>query len=174
MTRAALLMASFAALAACGRQRMDAQPKYEPYEASTRFPERQSALAPPGGSVPVTAVDPAPPPRTRALLERGAERYSIYCLPCHGAYGDGDGQVVARFGFPAPPSLHLERVRAASDAHYWNVLTRGFGTMYPYATALPPRDRWAVIGYVRVLQLARHADVNRYPALRRELPEAPP
>jgi mono/diheme cytochrome c family protein len=159
-----------AALAACGRQQMDREPKYAAYAASTRFPRRQSALAAVDGTVPVTADDEAAPERTLALLERGRERYGIYCSLCHGAFGDGDGVIVTRDGFPAPPSLHDERLRSAPDEHYWDVVTHGYGVMYPYATPLPPRDRWAVIGYVRALQLARRADVTRHPELRSELP----
>ena len=110
--------------------------------------------------------------RTLALLERGRERYRIYCLPCHGEYGDGDGRVVAKFGFPQPPSLHDERLLAATDAHLLDVVIRGYGVMYSYSTVLPPRDRWAVVGYLRALQLARHADVAQFPGLRTDVNEA--
>jgi mono/diheme cytochrome c family protein len=158
------------ALAACGRQRMGRAPRYDAYAASARFPHRQSALPAVDGTVPITAADEPPPERTLALLERGRERYAIYCSVCHGPFGDGDGVVVERDGFPAPPSLHDERVRAAPDEHYWDVVTNGYGIMYSYAQRLPPRDRWAVIGFVRALQLARHADVASHPELRSELP----
>jgi mono/diheme cytochrome c family protein len=159
-----------ATLAACGRMQMDSEPRYDPYASSTRLPHRQSALPAVEGTVPITAEDETPPERTLALLDRGRERYGIYCSLCHGLYGDGDGAVVARDGFPAPPSLHDERVRSAPDQHYWDVVTDGYGIMYSYATPLPPRDRWAVIGFVRALQLARHADVASHPELRGELP----
>jgi len=164
------LIALAPALAACGRQRMDSEPRYDTYAASARFPHRQSALPAVDGTVPVSTEDEKPPPRTLALLERGRERFGIYCSVCHGPFGDGDGVVVVRDGFPAPPSLHDERVRDAPDEHYWDVVTHGYGIMYPYANRLPPRDRWAVIGFVRALQLARHADVARHPELRAELP----
>ena len=157
-------------LTACGRQRMDSEPRYDPYAASGRFPHGQSALPAVEGTLPITATDEPPPERTRALLERGRERYGIYCSVCHGPFGDGDGVIVERDGFPAPPSLHDERVRAATDQHYWDVVTHGYGIMYSYAQRLPSRDRWAVIGFVRVLQLARHADVSRHPELRAQLP----
>jgi mono/diheme cytochrome c family protein len=153
---------------------MDVQPKYSADEASARFAGRQAALPKVAGTVPVSAVDEPPPARTVALLERGRERYAIYCAPCHGEYGDGDGRVVVRFGFPQPPSLHDAKRRAADDAHLLDVVTNGFGVMYPYSTVLPWRDRWAVIGYVRALQLARHVDVALYPEVRAELDEARP
>jgi mono/diheme cytochrome c family protein len=169
-----LLAALAAALAACGRQAMDVQPKYSAYEASARFAHTQSALPRVPGTLPRGSGDDAPPARTLELLERGRERFGVYCAPCHGEYGDGDGRVVAKFGFPPPPSLHDERLRAAPDSHLVDVVTNGYGVMYAYATALPPRDRWAVVGYVRALQLARHADVARFPELRAELAEHPP
>ncbi len=168
------LFAAAAALAGCGRQRMDVQPKYAAYEASARFAHTQSALPHVADTVPVDVADDAAPSRTLALLERGRERYAIYCAPCHGEYGDGDGRVVAKFGFPRPPSLHDERLRDAPDSRLVDVVTNGYGVMYSYATVLPPRDRWAIVGYLRALQLARHADVARYPALRPELAERAP
>lgn len=160
-------------LAGC-RQRMDVQPKYSTYEPSARFPNGQSALPRVPGTVPTTVEDETPPPRTLALLERGRERFSIYCTPCHGDYGDGDGVMVRLFGFPQPPSLHEQRLRESPDSHFWSVITSGYGIMYPYATPLPPRDRWAVVGYVRALQLARHTDVARFPAVSADLPEHSP
>ncbi len=174
MSRGCALVVLTVALAACGRQRMDVQPKYSPDEASARFPHAQSALPRVAGTVPVDAGDDAPPRRTLALLERGRERYGIYCEPCHGEYGDGDGRVVAKYGFPPPPPLDDGRLLGTSDAHLLDVLTHGYGAMYPYATVLPPRDRWAVIGYVRALQVARHADVARFPELRSEVTERAP
>ncbi len=173
MSRPALALLTVA-LAACGRQRMDIQPKYSPDEASTRFPHAQSALQHVTGTVPISAADDKAPPRTLALLARGRDRYAIYCTPCHGAYGDGDGRVVVQFGFPRPAPFDDERLRAAPDSHLLDVLTNGYGAMYPYATVLPPQDRWAVIGYVRALQLARHADVARFPQLRAQIPEPAP
>jgi mono/diheme cytochrome c family protein len=105
-----------------------------------------------------------------ALLQRGQERYSIYCLPCHSPVGDGDGRVVRR-GFPRPPNYHEERLRAAPDQHFFDVITHGYGVMHSYADRVPPQDRWAIVAYIRALQLSQHAEVAQMPpALRARLP----
>jgi mono/diheme cytochrome c family protein len=96
------------------------------------------------GAVPV-------PPLTLALLKRGQERYRIYCAPCHSELGDGDGMIVQR-GFPPPPSFHTERLRKASLQHFYDVITRGYGVMYPFADRVQPQDRWAIVAYIRALQ----------------------
>ncbi len=100
-----------------------------------------------------------PYPLSMALLERGHERFDIYCAPCHGSLGDGDGYIVRR-GFPAPPSFHIERLRNAPDRHFVDVLTYGYGLMYPYADRVSPSDRWAIVTYIRALQLSQHAPAN--------------
>jgi mono/diheme cytochrome c family protein len=100
-----------------------------------------------------------PLPVTRAWLERGRERFGIYCAPCHGDAGDGDGMVVRR-GFPAPPSYHIDRLRNAPDAHFYAVITQGYGAMYSYADRLPPQDRWAIVEYIRALQLSQNARLD--------------
>lgn len=92
---------------------------------------------------------------TPTLLLRGQQRYDIYCAACHGLDGRGDGMVVQR-GFPAPPSYHSERLREAPDSHFYNVITHGYGVMYPYADRVSPDDRWAIVAYVRALQLSQH------------------
>lgn len=97
-----------------------------------------------------------PLPVTPELLARGAERFEIYCAPCHNRNGDGDGMIVRR-GFPAPPSYHTERLRQAPDSHFYDVITSGYGAMYPYADRIAPGDRWAIVAYIRALQLSRHA-----------------
>jgi mono/diheme cytochrome c family protein len=98
-----------------------------------------------------------PAPVTRQLLDRGRERFNIYCSPCHGRTGDGNGMIVQR-GFPQPPSFHLDRLRSAPDGHYYDVITNGFGVMFNYAYRVKPDDRWAITAYIRALQLSRNAD----------------
>ena len=104
-----------------------------------------------------------------ANLARGRERYDVYCLPCHSPAGDGDGIVVRR-GFPRPPSLHIDRLRAAPDAYFYSVITNGIGVMYPHADRVDPEDRWAVVLYIRALQLSQHATLaDATPAGRAQL-----
>lgn len=93
---------------------------------------------------------------TREVLERGQQCYNIYCMPCHGVSGGGNGIVVAR-GFPAPPSYHIQRLRDAPVGHFFDVMTRGYGVMFSYAQRVSPEDRWAIAGYIRALQLSQHA-----------------
>jgi mono/diheme cytochrome c family protein len=93
----------------------------------------------------------SPVPVTRELLARGRERFAIYCAVCHGEDGYGQGIVVRR-GFPPPPSYHEDRLRTAPDGHFYDVITRGYGVMLPFADRLTPADRWAVVAYVRALQ----------------------
>ena len=97
-----------------------------------------------------------PVPVTAATYRRGQERFDIFCAPCHGPTGEGDGMVVQR-GFPAPPSYHTDRLRGAPDRHFYEVITQGYGAMYPYADRVSRRDRWAIVAYIRALQLSRHA-----------------
>ena len=100
------------------------------------------------------------PPITPQLLARGRERFDIFCSPCHSVAGDGDG-MVARRGFPHPPSFHTDRLRNATDAHFYAVISNGYGAMYSYATRVEPPDRLAIIAYIRALQLSQHAPVAR-------------
>jgi mono/diheme cytochrome c family protein len=111
------------------------------------------------------------PPTTPALLARGRDRFDAFCSPCHGIVGDGDGFVVRR-GFPAPPSYHIDRLRDASDAHFYAVITNGYGAMYSYATRLTPSDRAAVVAYIRALQLSQHATLDAVPPAARATLEA--
>ena len=97
-----------------------------------------------------------PYPVTLALLQRGQERYEIYCVPCHSPLGDGDG-MVARRGFPHPPSYHIERLRRAPDRHFYDAMTNGYGVMYAYADRVSPQDRWAIVAYIRALQRSQGA-----------------
>ena len=97
-----------------------------------------------------------PLPITPKLLARGQQRFDIYCAPCHSRVGDGDGMIAER-GFPHPPSYHTAALRYASDSHFYQVITDGYGVMYPYADRISPHDRWAIVAYIRALQLSQHA-----------------
>jgi mono/diheme cytochrome c family protein len=97
-----------------------------------------------------------PSPVTTVMLQRGQERYDVYCSVCHGPNGNGNGMIVQR-GFPAPPSFHNERLRAAPPGHLFHVITHGYGVMYPYAQRVGPGDRWAIAAYIRALQLSHHS-----------------
>jgi len=97
-----------------------------------------------------------PLPITLPFVARGRNRYDVYCAPCHSRTGDGDGMIVRR-GFPAPPSYHTERLRNAPDSHLFQVISNGYGVMYPYADRITSEDRWAIVAYIRALQLSQHA-----------------
>jgi mono/diheme cytochrome c family protein len=115
-----------------------------------------------------SAAEAATSPQvTAALLRRGQERYTIYCMPCHSPAGDGDGPVVRR-GFPHPPSYHEQRLRDAPDRHFFDVITQGHGVMYSYADRVSPQDRWAIVAYIRALQLSQHAQLAALPPPLRE------
>ena len=103
-----------------------------------------------------------PVPITRELLERGRERFDIYCAACHGRTGEGNGMIVQR-GFPAPPTYHQARLREAPPGYLFGVITRGYGVMYSYADRVPPSDRWAVAAYIRALQRSQSAGWNDVP-----------
>lgn len=186
-------------LGACERSRQDMydQPKYKPLAASPLFADGMSARTVPDGALPqargpfagsssgrigADAVSdaasaeaaPAMPYAVDArLLTRGQQRYEIYCLPCHGAVGAGDGRIVQR-GFPRPPPFDVARLRGAPDRHLYDVISQGYGVMYPFADKLAPAERWAVVAYLRALQLSQHADAASLPpAMRARLPAAP-
>lgn len=155
MIRAALLPLL---LAACGPDPdMVQQPRLDPYERSELFPGGSAMRHAPAGTaardLPQRLASAERPPITPALLERGRERYGIYCAMCHGPEGRGDGPVVAR-GFPAPPSYLEPRLRAAPAAHLYRVIGDGYGVMYGYGDRVAPADRWAIAAYVRALQAA--------------------
>jgi mono/diheme cytochrome c family protein len=108
-----------------------------------------------------------PLPISEELLNRGQQRYGIYCTPCHGIQGDGLGMVALR-GMKHPPSYHQDRLRNVPNGYLFDVITNGFGAMYGYASQIPPRDRWAIVAYLRALQLSRNAPVGQLPAELRE------
>src|SRR5262249_49768065 len=95
-------------------------------------------------------------------LERGRERFDVFCSPCHGRTGDGRGMIVRR-GLKAPPSYHIDRLRAQPVGYFFDVATNGFGEMSGYASQVPPADRWAIVAYIRALQLSQHAPVADLP-----------
>jgi len=171
-------------LTAC-RPDMFNQPRANPLRESDFFPDgAASRPLPPhtvargllnedealySGTIVTNLVIEFPFPVTRSLLERGQERFDIYCAVCHGRTGEGNGIVVQR-GFPAPPSYHIDRLRAAPVGHFYDVMTRGYGVMYSYAARVEPSDRWAIAAYIRALQLSRHASVEQVsPDLRAQL-----
>lgn len=159
MRRAAALLAlSATGLVGCDLS-MKHQARYGVQAPAPLFPAGTSQLNPPLGTVAQGEPDPSvaaaqPPPATPALLARGKERFEIFCTPCHGARGDGDGTIVKR-GFPQPPSYYEARLRQAPAQHFYDVITNGYGVMFPYGQRVPPPDRWAIVAYVRALQLAR-------------------
>ena len=108
-----------------------------------------------------------PLPVNLQLLERGEDRYKIFCTPCHGLQGDGNGLISMR-GMKHPPSFHQDRHRQAPNGYVYDVVTNGFGAMFGYAAQVPSRDRWAIIAYIRALQLSRNAKVANLPAELRE------
>jgi mono/diheme cytochrome c family protein len=110
-----------------------------------------------------------PLPVNEKLLQRGQDRYKIFCAPCHGLQGDGNGMAAVR-GMKRPPSYHIDRLRQAPNGYFYDVMTNGFGAMYSYSERIPPSDRWAIIAYLRALQLSRNAKSSDLPeSLRQKL-----
>lgn len=146
-------------LAACNEEQ-DLQIRYRTESESVQpWPSGSEELTPPDGVVAQddVALDAAvtnPPPVTAQLLQRGQERYGIFCSPCHGLDGDADGIIVAR-GFPKPPSYHSPQLRSAPAQVFFDAITNGYGAMYSYADRVPAQDRWAIIAYIRALQLSQ-------------------
>jgi mono/diheme cytochrome c family protein len=107
-------------------------------------------------------LDTFPFPATRDAISRGQDRFNIYCAPCHGRLGDGLGMIVRR-GFRRPPSYHIDRLRTVPNGYLYDVITNGVGAMPDYAAQIEPRDRWAIVSYVRALQLSQNATVDDVP-----------
>jgi mono/diheme cytochrome c family protein len=165
-------------LAACPRlDPMQRQPKLRAYQPSEAQPDGLAMRQPPAGTVPYgRAIDPvvetglgpdgrpvarAPVAATPQLLARGRNRFDVLCAACHGVLGDGESQVAINMALRRPPSLHA--YRDVPDGHVYRVVTNGFGLMPPYAAELSVEDRWAVVAYVRALQLSQHASVEQVP-----------
>lgn len=167
---------------------MERQPYYKPYAESDVFADDMSERPLLSGVVPrpadespgipyvlVRSEGPAdfpdlaktaniPMPITRELLERGQEQYTVNCVVCHSALGDGDGMIVER-GFYSPPSYYIPRLMNKPNSYFYNVITNGYGTMFSYSDRVAPADRWAIVAYIRALQLA----VHEHPELEKRL-----
>jgi mono/diheme cytochrome c family protein len=164
LTPVILIAALGIAVAACDN--MANQPKRLPFTLPYGAEANWPALPPPG----IVARDDnsvPPPPVTLALLERGQQRFDIYCAPCHSRVGDGHGMIVQR-GFPSPPSYYIERLREAPVQHFYDVITHGYGAMYPYAARVEPSDRWAIIAYIRALQASETTQLADVPPDQRQ------
>ncbi|MGB0036626.1 MAG: cytochrome c [Candidatus Acidiferrales bacterium] len=162
---------------------MHVQPKYKPYSPTNFFDDGRSERQPVPGTVARgqlrldellytgkengVIADKFPFPITRKDLERGRERYNIYCTPCHDYTGSGHGMIVQR-GFPPPPSYHIDRLRQAHAGYFFDVMTNGFGAMYSYAARVEPEDRWRIAAYIRALQLSQHATIQDVPEPQRQ------
>ena len=178
--RALALTVLAAGLLGC-RQDMFNQPKVRPLQASTFFADGRASRPLPedtvargdlraddllsSGRVGGVVADAFPFPVTAAVLDRGQERFDIFCSPCHGRLGDGNGMIVQR-GFKPPPSFHSDRLRQAPAGHFFEVMTDGFGVMYDYRSRVTPEDRWAIAAYIRALQLSQHASAGDLDAAR--------
>jgi hypothetical protein len=175
------------------RQDMHNQPKFIPLRPSDFYPDQRSARYPVGGTVPRLEnaqmdreqLDPnsyflsgkhganfgneLPQGLTLNLqfMQRGEERYNIYCTPCHSRVGDGNGMIVQR-GFKHPPTFHQARLRNAPLGHFYDVISHGWGAMPDYAAQVPPADRWAIASYIRALQLSQNAQEADIPAQDRD------
>jgi mono/diheme cytochrome c family protein len=151
------------------------QPKYDPLESSDFFADGMSARPRIPGTVARGEIandgflstgkinnlegDGFPFAVTEQVMNRGQERFDIYCSPCHSKVGDGNGMIPSR-GYRRPPSFHTDALRAAKTGHFFDVISNGFGSMPPYAAQVNVRDRWAIIAYIRALQVSQNSTVN--------------
>ena len=183
----ALLGLSFLALAC--RQDMHDQPRLEPFEASAMFSDgRAMRLSVPGtvargrlfldthmyeGKVDGELATTLPVEISMELLERGRQRFDVFCAPCHDRSGYGEGMIVKR-GMKQPPSFHVDRLREAPVGYFFDVITNGFGAMYDLSDRITPEDRWAIIAYIRVLQRSQNTSIDEVAAdVRAELEGRP-
>jgi hypothetical protein len=171
--RSVLALSLFFLVGCSLKQDMAYQPKDRPLWPSDFFTDGRSARPLVENTVPRGAVaedalfvpkdsNAFPLPLNLDLLERGKDRYRIFCSPCHGLQGDGNGMVAMR-GMKHPPSYHQDRLRQVPNGYIFDVITNGFGAMLSYSAQVPPRDRWAIVAYVRALQLSRNAKVSDLP-----------
>lgn len=172
------------------RRDMQSQPKYTPLARSWFYPDGRSARPVPPGTIPVneanlnpavdtgevdgTYVNSVPIPVTEELLKRGQQRFDIYCAPCHARTGFGDG-VIAERGFKKPANLNGKRVRDEPPGYLYQVIVNGYGGMASYAYQIKSaRDRWAIVAYIKALQLSRYAPLSDVPAAARSRLEKEP
>jgi mono/diheme cytochrome c family protein len=178
------VLAAALLLAAVGcRQDMHNQPKAIPLRESVFFRDGSSARPLVEGTVArgtlrddaafftgkngAVVLDALPFPLTAEVLDRGEQRFNIYCAPCHDTAGTGQGMIVHR-GYRQPPSYHIDRLRTAPLGHFYDVMTNGFGAMPDYRAQIAPRDRWAIAAYVRALQISQHAAAADIPQEERQ------
>jgi mono/diheme cytochrome c family protein len=173
-----LVACAMFSLAGC-RLDMQVQPYYRPLAESHFFADKRAARPIIEGTVARGHLDAdtyyytgkigslpgdfMPFPATAEVLQRGQQRYNIYCSPCHSEVGDGNGMIVQR-GYRRPPSYHIDRLRKAPIGHFFDVITNGYGVMPDYATQVPTEDRWAIAAYIRALQLSQDATKADVPA----------
>jgi mono/diheme cytochrome c family protein len=169
-------------LAGC-RQDMQDQPRYKPLAGTDFFADHRASRpqvegtvarghlrideARYTGKIDGNDIDQFPIPITKADIERGQTRFNIYCTPCHGRVGDGNGMVVLR-GYRQAASYYTDKLERAPVGHYFDVITNGFGAMPSYASRIVPDDRWRVIAYIRALQLSESATLSDVPADQRQ------
>jgi cytochrome c553 len=183
--RAAAVALAAVALASAGcRMNMHNQNKAKPFRASAVFADGTSARPLPahtvargdlradvayytGNGADAKPLRQIPFPVTRGVLERGRDRYNIYCSPCHDRLGTGNGMVVRR-GYKQPPSYHIDRLRNSDVGYFFNTMTEGFGVMPSYASQVPAEDRWAIAAYIRVLQVSQGARLADLPEAARQ------
>ncbi|HYL74228.1 MAG TPA: cytochrome c [Bryobacteraceae bacterium] len=186
---AVFMIALFLFLAGC-RNDMHDQPRYKPLAASEFFSDHRASRpviddtvarghlrideARYTGKIDGNDIDQFPIPIAKADIERGQTRFNIYCTPCHGHLGDGNGMVVLR-GYRQAASYYSDKLMKSPVGHYFDVITNGFGAMPSYASRVTPDDRWRIIAYIRALQLSESARINDVPADKRQnLPVEPP
>ncbi len=165
-----------------GLERMQEQPRYDPFGQSTFFRDGMAMRRPPEGTVPVDlgaddagTGDRIPIRVDRALLERGRARFDVFCAACHGIGGNGESVVAENMRVRRPPSLLDERIRALPFGRLYQIVRGGYGLMPSYAAQLSVEDRWATVAYVRALQISRHSQVRSLPPdVRAELERAGP
>lgn len=188
MRRLVALLCVLAGVSGCFRLHMYDQPRYEPLEASKSFQNGQSARPLVEGTVARGTLredrhyytgmegdsvftENFPFEVTMPVLDRGRERFNIYCSPCHDRMGTGRGMVVRR-GYKQPTSYHDDRLRRQPAGYFFDIITNGFATMPSYARQIPVQDRWAIVAYIRALQLSQYARVSDLPADMRRRVEA--